>query len=371
MKSEGTEVPNIESKLQQQSNAAERRSDYLRAARFERPNRIPTRCVINGACWNHHSQDDLEELMASHPLLFPDYRPLPRPFVPTFLPDRCANTPFRDEWGCLWKTTDSGIMGTVVEHPLEDWGAFEHITPPDPDTSTGRGPMDWVEAAKDVEPRKSQGDLISGHLRHGHTFLTLSDLRGYQNLMYDMADDEPLLHRLIEMVEAFNRGIVDRYLAMGIDRMNYPEDLGMQNGPMVSPPHFRKYIKPSYQRLMRPAVEKGVIVHMHSDGDIRSLTEDLLDCGVEVFNIQDLVNGLDWIEAEIKGRVCVELDIDRQSVTCFGTPLEIDSLIRGAVDTLGDPQGGLMLCYGLYPGTPLANAQAVMDAMEKYVGYFS
>ena len=32
-----------------------------------------------------------------------------------------------------------------------------------------------------------------------------------------------------------------------------------------------------------------------------------------------------------------------------------------------------MLCmiYGLYPGTPIENAAAVMDAMEKYAFYFS
>jgi hypothetical protein len=30
-----------------------------------------------------------------------------------------------------------------------------------------------------------------------------------------------------------------------------------------------------------------------------------------------------------------------------------------------------MLIYGLYPGVPLENARALMDAMERYTGYFS
>ena len=30
-----------------------------------------------------------------------------------------------------------------------------------------------------------------------------------------------------------------------------------------------------------------------------------------------------------------------------------------------------MMIYGLYPGTPLENACAVADAMERYAGYFS
>jgi hypothetical protein len=29
------------------------------------------------------------------------------------------------------------------------------------------------------------------------------------------------------------------------------------------------------------------------------------------------------------------------------------------------------MVYGLYPGTPIENAKAVFDAMEKYSGYYS
>ena len=29
------------------------------------------------------------------------------------------------------------------------------------------------------------------------------------------------------------------------------------------------------------------------------------------------------------------------------------------------------MIYGLYPGIPLENVRALMDAMERYMGYFS
>ena len=71
------------------------------------------------------------------------------------------------------------------------------------------------------------------------------------------------------------------------------------------------------------------------------------------------------------GKCCIELDIDRQSVTVNGTPADIDRFIRSEVEALGSRQGGLCMIYGLYPGTPIENAAAVMDAMEKYAFYFS
>ncbi|MCH5376722.1 MAG: hypothetical protein JJ992_22380, partial [Planctomycetes bacterium] len=161
------------------------------------------------------------------------------------------------------------------------------------------------------------------------------------------------------------------WLELEPDLVSYPEDLGMQSGPMVSPDAFRKYIKPVYQRLMRPARERGSIVHMHSDGDIRTLVDDLIEGGVEVLNLQDLVNGIDWIAQKFAGRVCIELDVDRQRITAQGTPAQVDALVREEVEKLGSREGGLMMVHGMYPGVPLENAKALMDAMERYATYFS
>jgi uroporphyrinogen-III decarboxylase len=122
---------------------------------------------------------------------------------------------------------------------------------------------------------------------------------------------------------------------------------------------------------MRPALAAGCIVHMHSDGDIRLLVDDMVGSGVQVVNLQDLVNGIDWIADRFAGRVCVDLDIDRQEVTPKGRPQDIDALIREEVEKLGRREGGLMMIYGLYPGVPLENAKALMDAMEKYATHYS
>ena len=216
---------------------------------------------------------------------------------------------------------------------------------------------------------KEAGLLVTGSLPHGHTFLRLQDIRGYENLLLDMVDGEPRLDRLIGMVEEFNHRYVLNWLDLDPDIMSYPEDLGMQVGPMISAELFRRHIEPVYRRLMKPARERGCIVHTHSDGDIRSLADDLIEGGVEVINLQDLVNGIDWIRDRFAGRTCIDLDIDRQLVTARGTPRQIDALIREEVAKLGSRRGGLMMVYGMYPGVPLANARALMDAMERYTGY--
>jgi hypothetical protein len=110
---------------------------------------------------------------------------------------------------------------------------------------------------------------------------------------------------------------------------------------------------------------------MHSDGDIRDLVNDIVLSGVDALNLQDIVNDIDWIAANLKGRICIDLDIDRQQITCFGNPEQIDNLIRQEVEKLGSREGGLMMIYVLYPGVPLENVKAIMDAMERYATFYS
>ena len=344
------------------------RENTLRAVRFERTERIPMRFWINPACHHHYPRSALDELQESHPYLFPGFR---RSSAPSTEPKPSVPSTTVDAWGVTLASPEEGIAPVAVQHPFADWSAFEGYAPPPLPDLTAEEKKRPALAAENRREAIAAGTLVMGGLPHGHTFLRLSDLRGYEALIYDMADGTPQLWQLIEMVEAHNAALVRCALQRGAEWMSYPEDLGMQVGPMLSPEHLRKYIKPSYQRLMKPARDAGCIIHMHSDGDIRDLVDDLVDSGVQVMNLQDLVNGLEWIRQRFKGKVCIDLDIDRQTVTRFGTPTEVDALIRTEVETLGSREGGLTMIYGLYPGIPLANAQALMDAMEKYSTYYS
>ena len=346
--------------------------NFTKAARFEHPEYIPMKFVINSACWHHYDNQALFDLMESHKFLFPNFKRLSGNQKPYYPLVARKNEPYTDPMGCTWETTDDGITGTVRKHPLSDFSAFGRSwVMPDPDKTDGLYTVNWQETEKKWAEIKKNGGTFKASLRHGHTFLQLCDLRGYENLMYDMLDEEPLLFELIEQLEEFNLSLVRRFVRNGCSSMGYPEDLGMQIGPMISPDCFKKYIKPSYERLMKPAKDAGIPIHMHSDGDIRSLVDDIIDSGVEVINLQDLVNGIDWIAERFRGKTCVELDIDRQTVTVHGTPDSIDQLIREEVSKISTPSGGLCMVYGLYPGVPLENVKAVMDAMEKYAFYYS
>ncbi len=343
------------------------KENYIRAARFENPEWVPVRFSINNACYFTYDQNFLFDEMEKHKKLFPEFVRPKEKYVPVLTDIYKKGTHYYDGFGCRWETSMDGILGTVVEHPLADLSELGDYVFPDFEHHDGLNPIDWAKERARIEKERAEGKLTRARLRHGHTFLQMCDIRGYNNFLFDMMDEEEYLRPFLEKLTAFNLEIIKKYMDIKVDVFQIPEDLGMQVGPMLSVDNFNEYILPSYRKYIEEVRKGGALVHMHSDGDIRQLVDGIITDGVDIINLQDLVNGIDWIEQNIKGRVAIELDIDRQNIVTFGTPSQVDELIKKEIKQLDSKEGGLMMIYGLYPGVPEKNIVTLMDALEKYM----
>ena len=346
------------------------RENFLRNATMTGPEWMPCHLSISGATFDQ-LRHDVEDVLARHPASFPGFKKGQRDYDNwDFGPGHRAGELYKDAWGCVWHSAVSGIEGVVVEHPLADWAALDSYVPPDPMVQLDRAPANWDATETRLKEARERGGLTSGGLAHGFMFMRLTYLRGFENLMLDMATDEPRLWKLCDIVHHFNQTIVDKYLSIGIDVLSLGEDLGTQTASIVSPAMFRKWLVPYYKRLIHPVRAAGGQVSFHSDGYTMELFDDLIDCGVTIVNPQDLCNGIDALAKEIKGRVCIRLDIDRQTVVPFGAPKEIREHIREGVVKLGSPKGGLELICGIYPPTPPENIDAACSAFEELRTYW-
>ena len=346
------------------------RENYIRNARLAGPEWMPCRVSISGASWDQ-LREELEEVCARHPTLFPGFKKGQRDYENwDFGPAHRAGERFTDAWGCVWHSEMNGIEGVVEEHPLEDWEKLESYRPPDAMLHGDRGPADWEAARERVERARERGQLTSGGVPHGFFFMRLYYLRGFENLMEDIATDAPQLPRLIEMLLEHNRTLVNQWLSFGVDKVEFGEDLGTQTASLISPTAFARWVTPVYRELMQPCREAGALVALHSDGYIMELMDEFMRAGVDIINPQDLCNGIDALAREVKGRMCIRLDVDRQKIVPFGTREEIRDLIEEEVRKLGSPQGGLELIAGIYPPTPAENVDAVCEAMEQFRTYW-
>ena len=318
---------------------------------------------LSGALWLE-LREELEDVVSRHPTFFPGFEKGGRDSLDC---RHRKDSPFRDAWGSLWENLIDGIVGQVLEHPLADWSAFESFRPPDPLTTDDHlPPPDWDARRASLQKAKAEGRPAVGGLPHGYFFMRLYYLRGFENLMLDVGLNEPRLRRLIDVLLEHNRVKVRKWLGLEPDVMCFPDDLGTQTASMISPESFAEHCTPVYRELMRPCKERGVLVHMHSDGHIVELADELFEAGVDIINPQDLCNGIDEIRRTMKGRFCIDLDVDRQKVVPFGTRNEIRELIETEVRELGAPEGGLSMKVGVYPPTPPENVDALLSAFEEF-----
>jgi uroporphyrinogen-III decarboxylase len=251
------------------------------------------------------------------------------------------------------------LDGQVIEYPLDSWEKFNTWQPP--------SAAERVRAIREEAERSpEQRPFRHASLEHGFLFLRLTYLRGFENFMIDVAEDNPKLFELRDIVADYWYEIAKAHLDCGAKHVSGGDDLGAQDRLPISPNSWRKLIKPAYRRIFGLARKRDATVHLHTDGYIVDIIPDLIEIGVTDLNPQDLVNGLDNLARLAKGKLHISLDIDRQSITVFGTPGEIDAHIENCIRTLGSPQGGLSLIWGVYPGTPIGNIEAAARAMEKY-----
>jgi hypothetical protein len=93
---------------------------------------------------------------------------------------------------------------------------------------------------------------------------------------------------------------------------------------------------------------------------------DLVEAGATILSVEDLVNDVDAMKRELRGKICIQLNVDRKMILPFGSPEEVDSHVRGCIEALGSPRGGLLLVFRLSPGTPPGNIASLRSAIAKY-----
>jgi uroporphyrinogen decarboxylase len=337
------------------------RENWLRAITFRGPEWIPCDVGLSPLTW-HTYREELDQLLLRHPLMFPGHRADPTRYD-AFGPVYRAGELFRDNWGCLWRNEIGGLEGQVVENPLADWSALRTYQFPDPLRQSERDVRDWGRIRRNLTDAKKRDLLRWGDGER--LFDRLYFLRGFENLMMDIATDEPHLPELIERLTQYELELVGLWLEAGVDVIGFHTDIGTQRALMISPAKFRRYIKPMFKTIFRKVRDAGVLVSLSSDGCLLEIVDDLVECGVNKHDPQFRANTLDGIERVYKGRMCIHLDLDRQ-MFAFCTPQDIRDQVREAVERLNSPDGGLMLLGQVYDdNTPLENIEALIAAMEE------
>ena len=267
-----------------------------------------------------------------------------------------------DAWGCVWQAAEDGVAGEVKQSPLagEDRSALAGYQPP----------WEVIEQADFSQVNRfcAESDrFVMGHWEpHPNPFERLQFLRGTEQLLVDLALDEPELYRLRDLVHAFNMKILERWVATDVDGIQIGDDWGTQTGLLISPARWRAFFKPLYRDYCDLAHAHGKYVYMHSDGHIREILPDLIEIGVNAVNAQLFCMDIEALAEEFRYRICFWGEMDRQYLLTSGTPAEIHAAVQRLVRAfMPTRRTGLVAQWYDGKGHRPENMAAVHDAWRQ------
>jgi len=208
---------------------------------------------------------------------------------------------------------------------------------------------------------------------NGNVFETSWYMRGFERMLMDLALNPELAHAVFERVCAFFAEHFTRILraARGqVDLVFTADDIGGQNGLLMSLPMWSEQIKPYHERLNRVVHGFGAKVIYHSDGAVMDAVPGLMEMGIDVLQaLQFDAKGMDpaRLKAQYGDRLCFEGGVSVQKTLPFGTARQVREEVKRLIDTLGRG-GGYILgpSHAIQAGTPPENIVALFDTAATY-----
>ena len=270
----------------------------------------------------------------------------------------------RDEWGIIWGITDLGIP-YPMEGPIRSRQDLKHYTPPDPDAPHRLRSL--REAVQRFKGRKAIVFLTHDGFEFPHY------LRGgMENLLVDYIDDPDLAHTLAEMVNDYKIRLMRRAIREGADAIVSGDDYATAHGLMMSPAHFRQFILPYLKRSIDAAHEMGVPFIKHTDGNIWSILDMMVEAGIDGIDPIEPLAGMDIgeVKARYGDRIAVIGNVDCSIVLTQGTREEVEEAVKETI-AKASPGGGHILASSnsIHPAVKPENYVAMVEAARKYGNY--
>lgn len=276
-----------------------------------------------------------------------------------------------DMWGVVRKNISygEGSYSEIIHHPLGVMNTLDEIRRYD-FPRAGNMPVD--EMAGKIKHLRRSGDR-SIVLANANLFETTWYMRGFENTFEDMMLRPDLVHFIMDKVTAFFAEYFYEILQRchgDIDMVFTADDIGHQEGLLVSLDMWEEFIKPYHVRINEMIHDMGARVIYHTDGAVSEAVPGLIDMGI------DVLQALQFSAAEMdpehlkdnygrslsfEGGMCV------QKVLPFGSMEEVRAECRRLISILG--KNGGYLCgpsHFIQAGTPAENIAAFFDEAQVY-----
>jgi uroporphyrinogen decarboxylase len=203
------------------------------------------------------------------------------------------------------------------------------------------------------------------------------DLLGMEGLMMQMTDAPEVVDAVLEHVVGYYFEVSRRIFDAAGEAMEVffvGNDFGSQNGPLLSPRQFERFLLPHLRRLIRLGHDYRLKVQLHCCGGYEPLIPALIAAGLDGLHaVQPCCRGMDLrtLKARYGERILFNGAIDSHHVLLEGTPASVRQSVRDVLSIMA-PGGGYVAGAShdfILEETPVENCVAMFDAVEEFGRY--
>lgn len=273
---------------------------------------------------------------------------------------KLANGNEVDLFGVEWMAAeDGGDVGIIAKYPLEDDEFGDYQFPRIDKEFAGRV-CDQLEA--DQKEHFTMFSITMGYFERSWS------LRGMEDIMVDMCINEEFTFQLYQKILDHHLELLDTVLDRDFDAVYFGDDWGQQQGSIMGPNMWRKYIKPGVKELFEKIKSKGKHIVLHSCGDIEAFFPDLIDMGLDVYNtVQPEIYDLRRIKQEYGKDLTFYGGVSTQQFLPFATADDVKEKTREILGIMFR-DGGYILSptHTATPDIPAENLLAMIEVAKNY-----
>lgn len=273
-----------------------------------------------------------------------------------------------DEWGVGWQVVEYetplgvGHYTEINDNPLGEDDAILTYQPPDPNR-----PELYFEAEKAIKAFKDEYWIVGATVTT--IFETAWALRGFERLLTDLSLNPDLANQILDIPYFYHLKAAKKLTKLGVDMIWLGDDVGAQDGMIISPKMWRKFLKPRMEKFIKElkTINPDVKVAYHSDGNILNIIPDLIEIGLDVLNpIQPACMDPEQVKRAFGNHLSFWGSIDEQYTLPFGTPEDVKKEVIDRLETLGK-NGGLILgpTHHVQIDTPLENFWTMVNTIKQ------
>jgi uroporphyrinogen decarboxylase len=282
---------------------------------------------------------------------------------PDFTKEPAGPKRVRNEWGVVQEYT-SEEHGFPVEGPIKTPADFASYTPPDPHAPGRYKSLEGIV-------RRHKGKLAIGvHLND--VFSIPRYLLGFERLMMALVDEPELVRGLVELSVEKNIAMAHEVARRGADFIFTGDDYASTERPFMSPRTFREFFAEPLKRVIAGFHAAGLPVIKHTDGNILTILDTILDAGIDCLDPIDPIAGLDigQMKERYSDRVALKGNVDCAHTLTFGTEEQVVAETREVIRKAA-AGGGLILSSSnsIHSSVKPGNYLAMWNALRMYGVY--